>query len=119
MADSVSSKQTILPSDEVITRAVQFFSSSHWRPTSQSQRSATFEGRVPVPWFMLLLTVIGYICCIVPGVIMYFMVVRKLRRFQNLVVTTTAVGTGTEVTVKHPSQADKVVKQFLAALPEQ
>jgi hypothetical protein len=31
---------------------------------------------------MLLLTVLGFVACIVPGVIMYIMVIRKATRFQ-------------------------------------
>ena len=38
---------------------------------------------------MILLTIIGYICCFVPGIIMYIMVIKKMRRFQNIVVTVT------------------------------
>ena len=118
MADSVLNKQTNLAGDEVITRAVQFFSTESWRATSQSPRAATFEGRPPVPWVMILLTVIGYICCFVPGIIMYFMVIKKLRRFQNLVVTTTPMSRGTEVVVTYPSHAKNLAARFLAALPE-
>jgi hypothetical protein len=118
MADSVLNKQTSLSSDEVITRAVQFFSTEKWRATTQSPRSATFEGKPPIPWFMLLLTIIGYICCFIPGLIMYFMVIRKLRRFQNLVVTTTSMSRGTEVVVTYPSHSKKLAARFLDALPE-
>ena len=96
MADQVLQKQTTLAGEEVITRAVQFFSTESWRTTSQAGRAATFEGRPPIPWFMLLCTIIGYLCCIVPGIIMYIMVIKKLRRFQNLVVTTTPMNQGTE-----------------------
>lgn len=118
MADSVLNKQTSLSGEEVITRAVQFFSTESWRTTSQSPRAATFEGKPPIPWFMLFFTFIGYLCCVIPGVIMYIMVIKKLRRFQNLVVTVTPMSTGTEVTVTYPSHAKKLASRFLAALPE-
>ena len=118
MADSVLNKQTNLSGEEVITRAVQFFSTEKWRATTQSGRSATFEGRPPIPWFMLLFTIMAYCCFFIPGVIMYILVIKKLRRFQNLVVTTTSMSKGTEVVVTYPSHAKKLAMRFLAALPE-
>ena len=118
MADSVLNKQTHLSGEEVITRAVQFFSTESWRTTSQSARAATFEGRPPIPWFMLLCTIIGYLCCIVPGIIMYIAVIKKMRRFQNLVVTVTPITSATEVVVTYPSHAKKLAERFLASLPE-
>ena len=71
MADSVLTKQTTLSGEEVVTRAIQFFSTENWRTTSQSSRAVTFEGRPPIPWLMILLTIVGYICCLVPGIIMW------------------------------------------------
>jgi hypothetical protein len=118
MADSVLNKQTNLSGEEVITRAIQFFSTESWRATSQSPRAATFQGKPPVPWFMMLLTFIGYLCCVIPGIIMYIMVIKKLRRFQNLVVTTTPMSRGTEIVVTYPNHAKKLAARFLDALPE-
>jgi len=42
----------------------------------------------------------------------------KLRRLQNLVVATTPVSEGTEVTVTYPSHAKELAERFLAALQE-
>jgi hypothetical protein len=118
MADLILNKQTSLSGEDVITRAVQFFSTEKWRTTSQTARAATFEGRLPVPWFMMLLTIIGYCCCFVPGIIMQIMVLNKLRRFQNLVVTATPMTRGTEVTVTYPGHSKKLAERFLKALPD-
>jgi hypothetical protein len=118
MADSVLTKQTTLSGEEVVTRAIQFFSTENWRATTQSSRNATFAGRPPIPWLMLLLTIVGYLCCIVPGIIMYIAVVRKIRRLQNLVVVTTPVSGATEVAVTYPSHSKELAERFLAALPE-
>ena len=118
MADSVLTKQTNLSGEEVVTRAIQFFSTENWRTTSQSPRNATFEGRPPIPWFMMLLMIVGYICCIIPGIIIKIMVIKKMRRFQNIVVAAASMNQGTEVTVTHPSHAKKLAERFLAALPE-
>lgn len=117
MANSVASKRTGIPSEEVITRAVQFFATANWRPTSQSARAATFEGRAPIPWFMLLFAVVGFIACVVPGIIFYIVAIKKVRKFVNLIVTATPAEGGTDVTVTYPSQAKKLAVRFMAALP--
>lgn len=117
MADVVAQGQTALTSEEVIVRAVQFFSTENWRPTGQSARTATFQGKPKIPWFMLLLTVVAFLACIVPGIIMYIMVIRKMYRFHNLVVTANPIGNGTEVVVQYPPAAEKLARRFLQALP--
>ena len=118
MADLVTNGRTSLSPEEVIVRAVQFFSTAKWKATSQSTRTATFEGKPPIPWFMLLATIVGFICCIVPGIILYIMVIRKMYRFMNLVVTANPIPNGTEVSVSHPKYAEKMATGFLAALPQ-
>ena len=117
MADVVAQGTTSLGPEDVIVRAVQFFSTERWKPSSQSGRTATFEGKPPIPWFMLLLTAIGLIACVVPGLIMYFMVIRKMYRFHNLVVTANPVSQGSDVVVQHPPAAKNLVTRFLEALP--
>jgi hypothetical protein len=117
MADSVSNVKTSLSAEEVVTRAVQFFSTEKWRATTQSGRSATFEAKPPIPWFMLLLTIIGFMFCIVPGIIMYIMVIRKMYRFVNMVVTVNPIQGGSEVLITHPRWASRLANRFLAALP--
>lgn len=117
MADLVLNKHTSLSSEEVVTRAVQFFATAKWRPTTQSCRAATFEGRPPIPWFMLLITVLGFMACFFPGMILYMMAIKKMRRFQNLVVTTTSATNGTDVVAMYPKQARNLADRFLGALP--
>lgn len=117
LATLVANGRTSLPSEEVIVRAVQFFSTERWKPTSQSQRAATFEGKPPIPWFMLLLTIIGFIAFVIPGIILYILVIRKMYRFVNMVVTANPIEKGTEVSVSYPKAASKLASQFLAALP--
>jgi hypothetical protein len=117
MADSIANAKTSLSSEEVIVRAVQFFATEKFRTSSQSGRVATFDGRPPIPWGMLLLTILGFLFCIVPGVIMYIMVIRKMYRFQNLVVTANPFAGGTEVSISHPSWAAATVRRFISVLP--
>ena len=78
---------------------------------------ATLEGRPPIPWGMLLLTLLGYAACVVPGVILHLMVLRKMYRFYSLVVTANPVSEGTEVSISYPDFARDLVPRFLAALP--
>lgn len=117
MADIVVNGQTSLPPEEVIVRAVQFFSTEKFKTSSQSPRTATFEGRPPIPWGMLTLTVIGLIACVIPGIILYVMMFRKMYRFHNLVVAANPTSGGTEVVITHPDWAGKPVARFLEALP--
>ncbi len=117
MADAVAQAQTSLGCEDVIVRATQFFSTQNWRPTGQSGRTATFQGKPKIPWFMLLLTVVGFAACVVPGIIMYIMVIRKMYRFHNLVVTVTPITGGSEVIVQYPPTTEKLARRFLEALP--
>jgi hypothetical protein len=117
MADQVSTQKTTLAPDDVVVRAVQFFSTGRWEATSQSARSVTFRGKPPFPWLTIFFTVIGFILCIIPGLIMYYVFVRKMYRFYNLVVTATGADNGTTVTVSYPSFASSLVTRFLKALP--
>lgn len=117
MADLVVTRDTSLPSSEVIARSVQFFTSGNWRPQTQTDRIATFQGKPPLPGCMIVLTIIAFIAFIVPGIIMYIMVLRKMYRFQNLVVTATPRQNGTTVTINYPKYAKSIVEKFIAALP--
>lgn len=118
MANSVRTTQTTLPAEDVIVRAVQFFSNQSWRATSQTNRSVTFQGKPKIPWFMLLLTFIGFVMCILPGVILYIFVIMKMYGFVNMVVTANSVGEVTEVSISHPGFASGLVKRFSEALPK-
>lgn len=119
MSNIVTHGTTSLDAEDVIVRAVQFFSTENWRPTSQSARTATFQGKPPIPWFMILLTVIGFLACIVPGIIMYIMVIQKMYRFHNLIVTANPASGGSEVILQYPSAAQKLANRFLEALSAQ
>ena len=117
MADNVANGKTSLSSEEVIVRAVPFFSTEKFKATSQAGRTATFEGRPPLPWGLLLLTVLGFLLFIVPGILMYVLVIRKRYRFSNLVVTASPTAGETEVSISSPPWAAKLVTRFLSALP--
>ena len=117
MANLVTKGKTTLDSKEVIVRSVQFFSTEKWRTKSQSDRIATFEGMPKIPWFLLFLTFLAFLAFIIPGLILWFLVIRKARKFQNLVVTANPIAEGTEVVVQHPKDAKRLVRRFVDALP--
>ena len=117
MANLVKSGKTSLQNDDVISRAVQFFSTTKWTCQSQSDKIATFQGKPPIPWFLILATICGFLFFVIPGIIMYFFVIRKMYGFQNLVVTTKAMQDGTEVDISYPKYAKKIVDRFMESLP--
>ena len=117
MADLVATKSTTLPAEEVLVRAVQFFTNESWRAQSQSNRIATFVGSPKIPWVHLLIAVLLTICFVVPGLIYYLLVIKKIRALQNVVVTTTPKDSGCEVVVTYPPHARKLADAFFAALP--
>jgi len=117
MADFTLSARTTLQVDDVMVRAVQFFTNERWRAQSQAPRVTTFIGRPRIPWFLLFLTVLGFLACLVPGIILYIMVLRKAMALQNIVVTASPSTADLEVVVTFPAHARKLVDRFLAALP--
>jgi len=117
MPDLVATRSTSLPPEEVLVRAVQFFTTENWRAQSQTNRIATFVGVPKIPWIQLLLVLVLFACLVIPGFIYYLIVIRKMRRLQNLVVTTTPKDSGCDVVVSYPPHAKKLVDNFFAALP--
>src|ERR1700682_4193015 len=109
MADLVARTQTTLPPDEVMVRAVQFFTNESWRAQSQTNRVATFVGVPKIPWFQLMLAVLLTFCFIIQGRIYYTLLIRKARQLQNLVVTTTPRQAGCDVVVTYPPYAQRYV----------
>ena len=77
MPETVSNGKTSLPPEEVIVRAVQFFTGERWRPQTQSARIATFIGRPRVGAMLWLATVLGLLFFVIPGLILYLVLVRK------------------------------------------
>ena len=117
MADQVANTHTSMSTEEVIAKAVQYFSTGKWQPTGQSARTATFRGMPPLPWGLIILTLAGLIACVVPGIILYILLVKKARQFQNMEVTASPISGGTEVVVTSPPWASKLVSGFLGSLP--
>ena len=117
MADIVMNKKTHLDCEEVIVRAVQFFSTENWQVTSQSGRAVTLKGKGRVPIGFLILTIIALVACVIPGIILYFCVIRQMQGFQNMVVTASPIQGGSEVSISHPKSSKKLADKFMMALP--
>ena len=66
----------------------------------------------------MLLTVAGFVACLVPGIICYVLLIQKARRFQNLVVTANPISGGSEVVINYPGFAGDAVSQFVQSLPQ-
>ena len=118
MADLVATGQTTLPHEEVIARAVQFFTNENWRTQTQSEKIVTFVGRPPLSSvFVNIVIAILFIWTVIVPIIMYFMTIKEVLRFQNVVVTVNPGAQGTEVTVTHPKRVKKMINRFLGLLP--
>lgn len=117
MADLTATRDTSLPPEDVLVRAVQFFTNERWRAQSQTNRIATFVGMRRVSWFQILLLLFLLFCFVIPGLIYYFVVVVKARRLQNIVVTTTPKGPACVVVVTYPPHAQKMVDAFFSSIP--
>jgi hypothetical protein len=117
MAELVANGKTTLPPEEVIVRAVQFFSGERWRAQTQSSRIATFVGRPKISPMLWLATILGLVFCVVPGVILYFVMIKKAYAFQNIVVTANPASEGSDVIVTYSGQVADLVQRFLALLP--
>ena len=109
--------KTTLAGQEVIIKAIHFFTSERWRTQSQTERGATFVGRPRIPWILIFFTFIAFCFFIIPGIIMYILVIRKAYRFQNIVITTSPIDNATDVSITCSKNAKKIVQQFLLTLP--
>jgi hypothetical protein len=117
MPDLVRNLSTTLSPDEVMVRAVQFFTTERWRAQSQTNRIATFVGMPKVPLIKIIFLVVLTFFLVVPGLLYYLVVISKLRRMHNIVVTTTPDGSGCSVVITYPKHAQRMVDSFTAALP--
>jgi len=108
--------KTTFDGQEVIIKAIHFFTNERWRLQSQTDRTAIFVGRPPTPWIFILLTFIAFFFFVIPGIIMYIMVIRKSLRFQNIAVSTNSIFKETNVDITCSKTAKKIVQQFLITL---
>lgn len=106
-----------LESAEVITKASSFFSQEKWKVTSQTPQSVILQGKPAFPWGMLFLTLIGFVLCLIPGIIMHAKTKKRTRQVFHLIVNATPIPGGSEVTFQYPNEAEALVSQFITTLP--
>ena len=111
------SMTTTIPPDEVLLRAVHFFANEKFTPTSQSDRAVTFQGKQHVSAVHLILTILGLIFCIVPGLILYFLLIKEAGKLRNIVVSVAPGLNWTTVTVTSEDYASDMVRRFMSGLP--
>lgn len=118
MDNTPSVFKTTMPPEDILVRAQQFFSTEHFIPTGITERTALFQGKPPFPWILLSITILGFLFCVVPGVIAYFLFWVKYYKFYNLVVAIYPREGYTEVNITHPDAdwARRMVSRFAAML---
>lgn len=117
MATQTTSQSTSLKGEEVIIRTAQFFSTEKWKVTSQHSRSIILERRAPFPWHLLVLTIVGYLMCILPGIIISVIAKKKARRIFHLIVNVNPISGGAEVCVQYPDEMKELALKFIGTLP--
>lgn len=65
MADLIATTSTTLQPEEVMVRAVQFFTNERWRAQSQTNRIATFVGIGKIPFMKILLALFLTFCFVI------------------------------------------------------
>lgn len=117
MTPVISNSRTACCYEDVIVGAMRFFTAEKWRYTTQTARMVTFRGKPRMPWYLSLLMLAGFLAFVVPGFVLYVLHVRKSYQLTNIVVTTTPVRGGTEVTVQYPPLAEGLARRFVSQLP--
>ncbi|HEY0797419.1 MAG TPA: hypothetical protein VGD64_16720 [Acidisarcina sp.] len=113
----MASCRTEISGEDVIVRATQFFTNDRWRVQSQSTRVATFVGRPKIPVGLILLMVVAFCFFVVPGFLVYLLIIRRVSRLQNIVVTVTPLPRGADLIITYPKQSAKLARLFIDSLP--
>lgn len=117
MACHTIATSTTASPEEILTAAVHYFASERFTTTSRTSRNVTFAGRPEFPRGMIAIVALGYVCFIVPGIILQFTLVRKLSKPHSLVVTVSPAPPHTAVHINYPGWLSCQVRQFIVGLP--
>ena len=110
-------KKTTLSEEDVIKRAGQFFTDNGWAIREKFANGATFKGRSSVPLRLIFLTVFGFLFFIIPGVIVYRALVKRVTRSQSILVRVKPVAGNSEVTIIYCKATGKLINKFQNLLP--
>lgn len=116
MPDLQVSKVTAMKPADVMVRAVRFFTAQRWRVKSQNGTIATFTGAARLDWPHRLRVILLTLCLIVPGILYYFLGVRRSRREQTVCVELMPAGERCKVMVTYPAEDSELIVEFLAGL---
>lgn len=136
MSNTTLTKQTTFSNEDVISQAIQFFTSEKWTPQTQTGRSVTFIGKMPFSAGKILLNMVlvlgGFALCItligaLIGIPLIIKGAKYLFKFKHgmsgpsglkLTVTVSPIANGTNVVITFPQkQARQIVSSFLDTLP--
>jgi hypothetical protein len=116
MPDLQVSKVTALKPAEVMIRTVRFFTAQHWRVKSQNGTIATFTGLSRLDWSQRVMVIVLTLCLVVPGILYYFLGIRRGRREQTVCVDLMPEGERCKVMVTYPAEDSELIVEFLAGL---
>ena len=118
MAELNAAAVTTISSEDVMVQAVRTFTNSRFRVQSQTNRIATFVGRAKFPIVHVFVLAFLAFFFVIPAIIYWFIVVRKVWRMESIAVTTNPGVGGCGVHVSYPKSAEKAVVAFIASLPK-
>jgi hypothetical protein len=118
MISHFSTTGTTASANEVLAAAADFFSAEHFAIEFRTERKVTFAGKPRFPRHILAVIVLGYVCLIVPGIVLQVLLDRRFRRFESLEVTATSAFPGADVNIVYPGWAWKHVRNFMMRLPK-
>jgi len=126
--------QTALQSEEVILKAVHFFTDERYRVQTQAERTVIFALGFELPLGSIVMFIGGVILCatlvgaiigvplLIIGVISVAKAKSRVRGSRGaLVITTAPIKEGAEITITYPPRAfrtSKLVKKFVETLPK-
>ncbi len=112
--------ETTLPPEEVTVGAAVFFTNERWQVQSQSPRVCTLVGKPPLMagFWKVIVMILGFLFCIVPGIIAWFSLVRDAYKLHNLVINANPTSLGSTVMITFPQHAALMVHRFLSSLPQ-
>ena len=126
--------QTALQSEEVILKAVHFFTDERYRVQTQAERTVIFALGFELPLGSIVMFISGVILCatlvgaiigvplLIIGAISLAKAKSRARGSRGaLVITTAPIKDGAEITTTYPPRAfrtSKIVKKFVETLPK-
>jgi hypothetical protein len=98
--------------------AVRSLATGRFRVQSQNSRITTLVGMGKFPFIHVVILCFLAFFFVIPAIIYWVVVVRKVRKVESIAVTTTPAVSQCAVHVSYPKSADKMVQSFLASLPK-